>query len=190
MHTVYISYFLMDIVSRLKIFMSSLNLTSSQFADACRIARPSLSQLLSGRNKKVSDELITKIHESFPSLSISWLLFGEGEMESASNIQFSEPQNPPTLPFDTIQSSASQPNTGYAPGNSFAPNSIQDNFNHPNPRVSAENSYQDYQPTTSAANVFASQPAKSIRLETAPNKRITNIVVFYDDNSFQSFNPS
>ncbi len=82
----------MDITSRIKRFMEHEQLTNSQFADKCRIPRPTLSQILNGRNKKISDELIGKLHESFPHLSILWLMFGEGDMISAENIKTSEPQ--------------------------------------------------------------------------------------------------
>ena len=58
----------MDIVSRLKIFLNSKGISNSVFADSCEIPRPTLSQLLTGRNKKVSDEIIKKIHQTYPSL--------------------------------------------------------------------------------------------------------------------------
>ena len=48
----------MDIVNRLKIYMESKGIGSTQFADSCKIPRPTLSQILSGRNKKISDEVI------------------------------------------------------------------------------------------------------------------------------------
>lgn len=83
----------MDLINRLKFFMESRKVTISQFADTCGIPRPTLSQLMNGRNKRVSDEIINKIHNGFPSLSILWLMFGEGTMESAGNIEISEPQN-------------------------------------------------------------------------------------------------
>lgn len=69
-----------NVVIRLKGFIDSEGLTHSQFADRCEIPRPSLSQLLSGRNKKISDVLIRQIHRAFPQLSVTWLLFGEGPM--------------------------------------------------------------------------------------------------------------
>lgn len=71
-----------NIAIRLKVFIDETGLTLSQFADQCGIARPSLSQILSGRNKKISDVLIGQIHAGFPELSVMWLLFGEGEMYS------------------------------------------------------------------------------------------------------------
>ena len=77
----------MDIVSRLKTFINHLNIPVTQFADNCSIPRPTLSQLLNGRNKKVSDELIGKIHETYPELSVLWLMFGEGDMLHKKNIE-------------------------------------------------------------------------------------------------------
>lgn len=69
----------MDIVSRLKTFIDYLGVPVTQFADNCGIPRPTLSQLLNGRNKTVRDELIAKIHAAYPRLSVMWLMFGEGE---------------------------------------------------------------------------------------------------------------
>lgn len=65
---------------RLKLFMDAVGLTSSQLADRCGIPRPSMSSILSGRNKKISDTLIGQIHSVFPQLSVLWLMFNEGEM--------------------------------------------------------------------------------------------------------------
>ncbi len=70
----------MDIVSRIKLFLSQNGIANSQFADTCEIPRPTLSQLLNGRNKKVSDEVLTKIHNAYPALNMMWLMFGDGNM--------------------------------------------------------------------------------------------------------------
>ena len=83
----------MDLVSRLKEYIKRIGVPVTQFADICGIARPTLSQLLNGRNKKVSDEIVAKIHAAFPSLSVYWLMFGEGNMEIIENIKISEGNN-------------------------------------------------------------------------------------------------
>lgn len=96
----------MDILSRLIKFRDYTEMSNSQFADHARIPRPTLSQFLNGRNKRLSDELATKLHEAFPNLNMMWLLFGEGSMLVDSNIEISEGKseakagNSPTLPFD------------------------------------------------------------------------------------------
>lgn len=80
--------------------MSAISLSSSQFADTAGIARPTLSQILNGRNKKISNELIGKVHSAFPQLNVVWLLFGDGEMMNGSNMKTSEAQKSPSL-FET-----------------------------------------------------------------------------------------
>lgn len=82
----------MDIVTRIKYYMNSQNIGSSQFADACDIPRPTLSQILNGRNKKISDEIIRKIHQAYPDLSMLWLCLAEGEMLVGGNNGFSGAQ--------------------------------------------------------------------------------------------------
>ncbi|MBD5357175.1 MAG: helix-turn-helix transcriptional regulator [Bacteroides sp.] len=72
-----------NIAVRLKFLIDNLGITSSQFADKCDIARPTLSQLLTGRNKKISNIIIEQIHNAYPGLSVLWLMFGEGEMWTA-----------------------------------------------------------------------------------------------------------
>lgn len=70
---------------RLKLFMDAVGLTPSQLADRCGIPRPSLSAILSGRNKKISDTLIGQIHSVYPQLSVLWLMFDEGDMFLSSS---------------------------------------------------------------------------------------------------------
>ena len=73
-----------NVAIRLKGFIEQSGLTYSQFADKCGIPRPSLSQIISGRNKKISDVIVGQIHQAFPELSVLWLLFGEGSMIAKS----------------------------------------------------------------------------------------------------------
>ena len=70
----------MDIVDRLKLFMSQLGMSSSQLADTASIPRPTLSQIITGRNKKISNEIFSKLHDAFPELNMMWLMFGDGQM--------------------------------------------------------------------------------------------------------------
>lgn len=260
----------MDLVNRLKFFLESNNIAISQFADTCRIPRPTLSQILNGRNKKISDELISKIHAAYPSLSVLWLMFGEGDMESFANNETSEPQKAGfssyqsdypaihqsnTLPFEQdIQTSEyipEKPEEKPASYNSaFSQDeTVADDFNYNEsgeemPRHDSGTPISFYNPipkrpaqrvepmtlndsdTTEKnirvqpANIYGGNPPSddntnfevgntsdsadttphptsiplcggaSISLDTPASKKITNIVVFYSDNSFQSFYPT
>lgn len=74
-----------NVAIRLKGLIQALGVTNSQFADKCGIPRPSLSQLLGGRNKKISDVIVGQIHQAYPEVNILWLLFGEGPMMNIVN---------------------------------------------------------------------------------------------------------
>ena len=82
----------MDIVDRLNLFLEHQAISKSQFADSCGIPRPTTSQILSGRNKKISDDIISKIHSVYPELSILWLMFGEGAMLPGENLNLRQSQ--------------------------------------------------------------------------------------------------
>lgn len=172
----------MDIATGLKKFMDTMGIQNSQFADTCGIPRPSLSQLLNGRNKKVSNEVIEKIHRAYPGLSISWLMFGEGNMLTDENIEISEPQNERDLPDSpslfvdnkTIDDSQSE----------FA-------FEH------EKNSENLMAERTAPQAVFPvenpSYPdgahAASVSLNMNKARKVVSIMVFYSDSSFETFVP-
>ena len=174
----------MDIVSRLKKFMDFRQIAISQFADSCNIPRPTISQILNGRNKKVSDELIGKIHATFPDLSVVWLMFGEGDMITQSNIKTSEPLNETRLTFDDAQLAEHEILT--SEDESFS--ETTDFFSE----KSENDASSEFSPISdnSATNTPASDIAKAISNKIEPTKKITSIVVFYADSTFQTFMPS
>lgn len=261
----------MDVVSRLKYFMDSSGLTISQFADTCNIPRPTMSQLISGRNKRISNEIFDKIHNGFPNLSILWLMFGEGQMLVNENIEISEPQNA-ILDNDLVAERADDERVGSLQSSLFASSESFQSGNedkHPSKNAGSGTNFAEEvgkafisdkaeQPrqavyfsedVPSKANtddvVLSSNPHSEIsvsdsntplysarsgavdhavpsqpphsnqqfqqsgqqspiqspnhetahveahRVSIAPDshKKITNIVVFYSDNSFQSFLP-
>ena len=73
-------------------------MTAAQFADKIGISASSLSHILSGRNNP-SLEVVMKIHKSCTYLSLDWLLYGIGEMESQSSPDQIEPKSPETAEF-------------------------------------------------------------------------------------------
>ena len=188
----------MDLVSRLKTFLDSRQISVTQFADECGIPRPTGSQLLAGRNKKVSDEIIGKIHNAYPDLNVVWLMFGEGDMVKNVNIEISEPQN-------SRISSVAQPQQTDSQTLDF-----EIDFNENSPQNSSEKIQAPVRaPEAPATFTFASpaeppvpptpgsRPAEtpdapdedSITLTPGKGKRVTGIVVYYDDCTYESFIP-
>lgn len=169
--------------------MENQGIASSQFADTCKIPRPTLSQLLNGRNKKISDELISKIHEAYPALSVLWLMFGEGEMMTNANIQFSSPQKDTNAPEEdpfTIDFQHNEHSDGTLP---FIPDYNSNKF-----QTAKSDQAPLKQPQINASpqsnNIKMSAGGSEVSISPDSNKKITSIVVFYNDNSFQSFSPS
>ena len=199
----------MDIASRIKKFMDATGIQNSQFADTCGIPRPSLSQLLNGRNKKVSNEVIDKIHEAYPSLSILWLMFGEGDMETNANIKTSEPQNQDIFAHQPIEKDDSQEFTS---ASDFA-NPTSENVSEKNSTITPADFgfHDDIQETpiipktaeTTSSSTFSFTPPPAthkeefqpadekdtITLTPGKGKRVTGIVVYYDDSTYESFIP-
>lgn len=170
----------MDIVSRIKAFMASGNISSTQFADACNIPRPTLSQILGGRNKKISDEVISKIHEAYPRLSVMWLLFGEGEMITSPNIQFSAPQNQPKFNYESASSNQSV----------FGDDSdVSDSLFSDRETSSDETLIFGDDESADASNEEKNDMPPVVHIPADGSKSIVNIMVFYSDNSYQSFVP-
>lgn len=177
----------MDIVSRLKDFREHLNLSVTQFADLCNIPRPTMSQLLSGRNKKVSDELLRKFHQQFPQLNLMWLLFGEGDMLASGNFETSEPQNSPSEPEIQIETSDSQPIDSQLDFRLPFGNSDAENFETETTAFPGIESRRIF-PVKEPSDPEKPQPT-TISFNSDSEKKIVNIIVYYNDNSFESFVP-
>lgn len=158
----------MDFVTRLKQYIEYKQLQNSQVADMAGIPRPTLSQLLTGRNKKVSNELIEKLHSAFPALNVLWLLFGDGPMENDENIASSKPQ------ID-------------AESDIFSPQLSENTDSYDDSSQVTDIGYekdQKNEPRVWMA-VAPSDVASSV-----PERRVKSIMVFYSDNSFEVFKPA
>lgn len=161
-----------NIATRLKLFLEYADLTSSQFADKCGIARPTLSQILTGRNKKISDVLIGQIHYAFPNMSILWLLFGEGEMMTHDSDTAAVGQDNGS----DIRISAHEDAAGNVDAMEIAVNSATDAGNSP------ENQHVVSTASTVVPRVEIMSPPPVVR-------KISHITVYYDDSTFETFYP-
>ena len=175
----------MDIAARLIAFKDWTELSNSQFADQAGIPRPTLSQFLNGRNKRLSDDLTAKLHAAFPMLNVMWLLFGEGDMLTDPNIQFSEGKNGL---FSAVSEGETLENEGSSAEGSDSESCAETDANQKNDTPDTDFGRQD------ATTAFNDHPAKSLNsapyVPADPAKQIQSIMVFYSDNSFEIFTPS
>lgn len=173
----------MDIPDRLKLFIDHLGLTNSQFADKTGIPRPTLSQILNRRNQTINNQLLQKLNESYPDLNILWLLFEQGEMQTVSNIKTSSPEN--ELDSGIFASEV-------ADSEEYAPYSSSFFNDH---AIETDNSDAVFSRTEVSKKEISNSPA-SVAVPTESTttvenhsgaKKIRNIIVFYEDGTFETF---
>jgi transcriptional regulator with XRE-family HTH domain len=143
---------------RIKSIIERENLTSKQFADKCDIQVSNVSHLLSGRSKPNLDT-IGKIINAFPSLNTEWLITGKLPMYKY------EKACDVTL-FDSLLESNSK-------------NEFSEPQNTP---------FVDENPSKQSVNQVVT-PTTVIKeiVKEIPPKKIERIVVYYNDNTYESF---
>lgn len=170
---------------RIKQFIDSLGITITQFADNTGIQRSSMSQILSGRNQKISILTIGKIHKAYPNLSIYWLLYGNGPMLTGSSSETpieSDTNEESRLPAtDNIPSLFDEENRINAPTNTGERQYVKEN--EPNRLFK--------QPEDIGNEHERNQNNSKLDPRTLDekNRRVTKIMIFYSDNTFESFSP-
>lgn len=190
-----------NVAARLKLFLDFKGLSNSQFADLCGIPRPTLSQLFSGRNKKISDILIGQIHGIFPELSVVWLLFGEGEMLVGNGASAASSANADGG-FSGDISGATENNSDSG-ANLFSGASMAaetEEMPTYGGRIVEYDSLDALGNTPFSANQSVGQrdtsnyrirelERKIANLKKNPRK-VVQITVYYDDNTFETFKPA
>ena len=135
-------------------------MTAAQFAEKIGISPSSLSHILSGRNNP-SLEVVMKIHKACDYISLDWLLYGEGQMEtdvdSDNNIHYT-----PSL-FDE--------------NSLFASNGT--------------NASEYRKETEVKTSVIPPKEIvrEEIKYVEVPAKKITEIRIFFDNGTYETFKP-
>lgn len=164
-----------SVAGRLKDIIAYLGLTDSQFADRCEISRATLSLLLSGKNKKVSDVILSQIHKSFPNVSIVWLLFGEGDMTFDNDLKSENPtESSKTIFEDIVYPDSSQEKKEYS--NLTPLNQLENAI-----KMAVNKSFDSF-----INNRFF--PLKNDSDENN-RRKVKQITVYYEDSTFETFLP-
>lgn len=164
-----------NVAIRLKGFMDKMELSNSQFADTCGIPRPTLSQLLTGRNKKISDVLVGQIHSAYPRLSVLWLLFGEGDMLTPDPSTEQNPSRDGGL-FDEEFTNATNDTDKLK----------YSNLKGLNVDKNASQSSVNNQHNLDLKNAELQREIDKMRKNP---RKVTQIMVYYDDSTFETFYP-
>jgi len=142
--------------------------------------------LLNGRNKKVSDEVIGKIHRAYPTLNVMWLMFGDGEMLMSGS---------------TLNGAADNLSEGTTPSESMMDDLGQRaiSFDDDEPGGYRQTSKPAQRVATpSLMNETIQSIMRSTAAGRAPqrggtstsDRRVVKMLVFYSDGRFEEFGPT
>ena len=138
-------------------FMKQQGLSQKQFANELCVAEATLSSIFTGRTRP-TNALVAAIHERFPEVSISWLMFGEGDMYAGETVK----ESPVAPPSSTSQ------------GDLFANSS---------PQIAAQEAASPSSLPPSPQPILR----ETIKYIDKPQRKITEIRVFFDDGTYETF---
>ncbi len=155
----------MEIKDRIRIIMEREKVPPRVFAETIGVQQSTLSHILNDRNKP-SLEVVMKLHQKYDYVNLEWLLYGKGEMmASQEETSFSSSSNSDYLPslFDeNLINSSKEP-------------AISEN--------------RKEMPLRNAENAPKEIVKQEIRYIEKPARKITEIRIFFDDNTYETFRP-
>ena len=159
---------------RIRQIMESQHMTQQVFADFIGLAPATLSSIYNERTRPTIS-VVEAIKKKIPNISTDWLMFGSGDMYVAS------PASP--APADSLFSAEE----GGVNGGQIVQNPMLD-FDQPQAPTPQQGSQPPY-----SFNSVKSTPSNIERTEVKiidkPQRRVTEIRVFYDDQTWECFVP-
>lgn len=147
--------------NRILEIMEHHHLTRTEFAKMTGISPASLSQILNGK-QMATIKTVEAIHNTFPEISLDWIMFGKGEMLSAGQDANQPKAQDVVLQADSVQLQ----DTG-----SYVQSTLFPTDDNRRPKDYANKNVQ-------LANV---------KNADIPKRYITEIRVFYSDGTYESF---
>ncbi len=155
-------------------------LSPSKFADIIGVQRSSISHVISGRNKP-SFDFLQKTLKAFPGLNASWLMLGEGTMYEQMRRNVSGNLfDSPVPPEEPSQEHISTFEKGHTDSEAIETPITSE----PEPEKVPES------PTPAQLTETSLQEETLKDLTTGGTKRIVQVMVIYEDDTFKALLPS
>lgn len=151
----------MEIKDRIKLIMDNENMLSGAFAESIGVQQSTLSHILNGRNKPSLD-VVMKVHQKHPHINLEWLLYGKGEMRGNSD-------------------SSSLPVNDSFPSTLFDQNLKKPTVDTDYPKKPQENAVE------TPVNPPKETVIQEIKYVERPPRKISEIRIFFDDNTYEIF---
>jgi transcriptional regulator with XRE-family HTH domain len=161
----------MEIKDRIRLIMEKENMIAGIFADSIGVQQSTLSHVINGRNRPSLD-VVMKVHQKYNYVNLEWLLYGTGEM---------------------MDKHASAPK---APISSTTTNSLYSDRNSPSlfnqklekTDVEPDNSKNRKETPSESPVLNTESPViQEIKYIERPPRKITEIRIFFDDNTYEIF---
>jgi transcriptional regulator with XRE-family HTH domain len=154
--------------------MEHERLTPSAFADKLQLGRAVISHILNGRNNPSLD-VVTRILFKVNYINSDWLLTGNGNMYKAESGKSSVVQQAQSIPSENFQSGQNQPDL-------FTQNILSPAIGQPEMEYRKENTVEQVEcapeKTTNQTVIY----------QKAPERKISKIIIYYSDSTFETFN--
>lgn len=154
---------------RIKLIMDNEHLTPSAFADKLQLGRAVISHILNGRNNPSLD-VVSRILSKMDYIDSDWLLTGNGKMYKTDNREKSH-----------IATSTIPVNSNLQP-DLFSLNEISQ------PSDKSESEYRKEIIVEKPQKVEEDIVKQSVIYQKAPERKVTKIIIYYSDNTFETFN--
>ena len=157
---------------RIKQIMESQHMSQQVFAEYIGQSPATLSSIFNGRTRPTIN-IVMDIKKKIPNINTDWLMFGSGDMyladmssesstlpQSDNGVDYAAKNQNPMLDFDTPQT------------------------------YNSSNQYQPSQNSNSVRNTRSEIVREEVKYIDKPQRKIMEIRVFYDDQTFDTFVPT
>lgn len=145
---------------RISLILQHYDLQPKDLAEKCGVQRSAISHLINGRNRP-SVTFLSSLSDMYPELDTRWLLHGKGEMfTNVSGVK-------PPVVGTVVNTSITKENVGHLSDTNVTSGSQQ----------------------SEAAATAVQHDASMLKPSNGQTKEIQRIIVFYNDGTFDSYNP-
>lgn len=160
------------------------NMNQKQFSDAVGIPTASLSNIFSGRTAPTMRHA-EAIHKAYPDISISWLLFGEGDIYEGKEDASREAGQDTTAGSTGIYNEGGQVQAlSASDASQRSPYGMDSALLAQRDNAMAAGAAESYQIPGQGAYQHIPEVVKYI---DKPQRRIVEIRIFFDDGTFETF---
>lgn len=163
-----------EMKDRIRQIMESQHMTQQVFADYIGQSPATLSSIFNGRTRPTLN-IVEAIKKKIPNISTDWLMFGSGDMY--------------------LLDPTSQSDTSLPQGDDLFGADRGQNYQNPmldfeaTPAQMPQNGLQNPSGFDSVKSTRSDSLSKEIKIVDKPQRRITEIRIFYDDQTFDVFEP-